>query len=334
MKISKDILIYSLSKNSRRQVSQERSDALKTHIIVGIDPGNTIAIACLSLDGRPIFSKSFDNEGITKAVSVIEEQGTPSLIATDVRPAPSFAIKLSSYFNARLFVPKADMREDEKRQILKRVRQSQPGFGKNNHERDALAAAITAYKENQNSLRSILSSNHPLNLKYRIAHLVLQGHRREDALLLLNNNNDRLQVNQEHKIYTDKKKRISTPDSHKANLLNQIEQLKKRVVLLEQTNSILETKIREHERTSAHRIYKEKIYQSMKLKILRLEQRLKSSQKRVGQLTNQLNRGGPSKKNPVKTHLCEGSATKSLKKLDDLDSLEHMVSDYRKNRSS
>jgi predicted RNase H-like nuclease (RuvC/YqgF family) len=162
---------------------------LKKYLIIGIDPGNTIAIAALDLGGGFLKSISFEHGGISKTVAEIEKLGTPSIIATDVTPAPEFALKLSSYFNARLYVPPKDVREDEKRAILKSLRISvgNSEVGQNAHERDAITAALKAYRFHQNSLRSILAlAQYPPTFREHIAHHCMQGLRKEEAISLLN----------------------------------------------------------------------------------------------------------------------------------------------------
>jgi uncharacterized protein len=119
---------------------------LQTHIIAGIDPGSTVGIAILDLSGRKIATASTFG-GMSEAARIIEKHGTPSIIACDVSPAPEMALRLASFFSCRLFAPGRDIREEEKRQIAHGAATS------NNHERDAYAAAVLAYRSHANKLR-------------------------------------------------------------------------------------------------------------------------------------------------------------------------------------
>ena len=152
---------------------------MPTYIIAAIDPGATTGIAIISLSGRKIETAS-TNEGMADAVRIIERHGTPSLIACDVTPAPEAAQKIASYFSCRLFEPGRNIREEEKRQISK-------GAGvENNHERDAYAAAVLAYRQHANKLRQIESLpgiSH--EDKERVSHLMLKGYKLKDAFLEL-----------------------------------------------------------------------------------------------------------------------------------------------------
>jgi predicted RNase H-like nuclease (RuvC/YqgF family) len=146
---------------------------------VGIDPGATFGIAAVGLDGQGIALRSTMG-GFSDAARVIEGMGTPSLVACDTNPAPEAALRLASYFSCRLFVPRASVREEEKRQVAR-------GAGTaNSHERDAYCAAVFAYRAHANRLRQIDAlSELARSEKERIKHLLLRGVRVQDAFLML-----------------------------------------------------------------------------------------------------------------------------------------------------
>ncbi len=150
------------------------------HVIVGIDPGSTIGVAILDLSGNKLSTGSFSGGGISEAVSFIEKNGTPSLIACDVFPAPDFASKLASYFSCRLHSPARNIREEDKRLVAR-------GAGvENNHERDAYCAAVFAFRAHANKLRQIDSLDEfPSEDKEKVKHLILKGYRVKDAFLEL-----------------------------------------------------------------------------------------------------------------------------------------------------
>lgn len=153
---------------------------MRRHIVVGLDPGATIGVAILSLSGEKITTGSFSGGGISEAVSFIERSGTPSLIACDVSPAPEFAQKIASYFSCRLHSPAHNIREEDKRLLARGANVE------NNHERDAYAAAVFAYRAHANKLRQIDSLDEfPQEDKDRVKHLILKGYRVKDAFLEL-----------------------------------------------------------------------------------------------------------------------------------------------------
>jgi predicted RNase H-like nuclease (RuvC/YqgF family) len=82
-------------------------------------------------------------------VSYIREKGKPVVVATDVAPPPATVEKIKRSFKATLFVPNERIAVDEK------VKLARPyGYG-NDHERDALAAAVKAYNAYKNKFAQI-----------------------------------------------------------------------------------------------------------------------------------------------------------------------------------
>lgn len=116
------------------------------HIIVGIDPGKTSAIACLTFDGKLIMASHRANAGLEWMVSKIREIGVPSVIAIDKKNPSAMAKKLNSIFNSRLVMPEKDISMKEKRRMSKDAGISNP------HERDAYSAALKAYHAMANKL--------------------------------------------------------------------------------------------------------------------------------------------------------------------------------------
>ena len=116
------------------------------HLIVGIDPGKTAAIACLDLDGNVAKLATGRFAGLQWFVDVLKETGLPVVVACDKQRADSLVEKLAAIFDAVLFVPETDISVDKKKNLTAR-RFSNP------HERDALAAAATAYNAYAGKLR-------------------------------------------------------------------------------------------------------------------------------------------------------------------------------------
>ena len=117
------------------------------HMIVGIDPGKTIAVACISLDGRFLgcAHKKFADDGWV--VSTIEKHGTPSIIATDKKRIGEEIRKINAIFSSRIFAPEKDLTVEEKRLLTKSANIY------NQHELDAYAAAVKAYNTYSSKLK-------------------------------------------------------------------------------------------------------------------------------------------------------------------------------------
>ena len=109
-------------------------------------------------------------------VGAISKFGIPSIIASDVSPAPSFVLKVAARFNVSTFTPARTILEQEKKQVA--------GSMENAHERDALCAAIKCHREYANRLRQIDGMQTSLN-KDSLKHLLIQGHRLSNAIIIL-----------------------------------------------------------------------------------------------------------------------------------------------------
>jgi len=114
------------------------------YIIVGLDPGTTTGIAALNLSGELIDLISARAMSSSDVIEWIAARGRPLVVATDVFPTPGAVEKVKRAFNAVLFSPGMDVPAEEKIAMARE-------FGyKNDHERDALAAAVSAFKKYKN----------------------------------------------------------------------------------------------------------------------------------------------------------------------------------------
>lgn len=145
-------------------------------MIVGIDPGVYTAYAVFDLKGELVEAgceKQLSHEDLVRIISSL---GKPSLVATDVSPAPAFVARIASRFHVRLFAPENNIPVEEKKRIGKSIQ--------NPHIRDAYAAAVKAYRQYDNTLRKIENSDTVLD-KDLLKHLFLQGHKVADAEFML-----------------------------------------------------------------------------------------------------------------------------------------------------
>jgi hypothetical protein len=108
----------------------------RDHVIVGIDPGTTTAVGLVDLDGRPLDTWSSRTADTATVIEWIIEGGRPVIVAADVTPMPETVEKIRRSFDAAGWTPETDLPVDEK---LHRTREAAV---ENDHERDALAAAL------------------------------------------------------------------------------------------------------------------------------------------------------------------------------------------------
>ncbi|MFW6436889.1 MAG: DUF460 domain-containing protein [Halococcoides sp.] len=141
----------------RVTIERERGDGIsfepltqrRDHVVVGIDPGTTTAIALLDLDGRLLevtSTRSIDRGGV---VEWIVDRGRPVLVAADVTPMPETVEKIRRSVEAAAWTPASDLPVDEK---AHRTREHPTA---NDHERDALAAALYAIDDHRDQFDRI-----------------------------------------------------------------------------------------------------------------------------------------------------------------------------------
>jgi len=123
------------------------------YFILGIDPGTTAAYCILSLEGRIRVLRS--RKGLTRAdiIREVYEKGIPVMIASDVPQVPHFVEKVASTINAPVFTPPKPIPVSEKQELARNY--SDTIRVRNAHERDALTAAVYAYRSIQSKLQQI-----------------------------------------------------------------------------------------------------------------------------------------------------------------------------------
>lgn len=121
----------------------------RDYIIVGIDPGTTMAIAVLTLEGELRMLYSSRTSSVSDVIEMIAEQGRPLIVASDVFPPPNTVKKIRRAFNAELGSPEDVLTTDDKIEFAKPYEYS------NSHERDAIAAAVSVYRKNKNKFTQI-----------------------------------------------------------------------------------------------------------------------------------------------------------------------------------
>ena len=146
------------------------------YIIVGLDPGTTTGIAALSLSGELVDLISSRAMSSSEVIEWIAARGRPLVVATDVYPTPGSVEKVKRAFNAVLFSPGADIPAEEKIALGRE-------FGyKNDHQRDALAAASSAAKKYRNKFLQVEKKVPPEIDKDEVKALVVRGYSIENAI--------------------------------------------------------------------------------------------------------------------------------------------------------
>lgn len=191
----------------------------RKYTIVGIDPGTTVGIAIMSLDGELLLSDSIRGISHDEVVRLIAEYGKPVVVATDVYPVPSAVEKIRRSFNAVIWSPGGEIRAEDKISLARQF-----GYS-NDHERDSLTAALATYKAYKNVF-SRIEKRAPRYLDMdRIKYHVINGDSIEEAVEKVASES-RIQV-----------KMKSEPESVKEEDTDSGEQIKKLREELNQKNS-------------------------------------------------------------------------------------------------
>ncbi|MCX9082183.1 MAG: DUF460 domain-containing protein [Candidatus Methanoperedens sp.] len=136
--IERDALVFKPLKEKKRD-----------YIIVGIDPGTTTAIAVLTLEGELRMLHSSRTISIPEVIEMIAQEGRPLVIASDVYPPPNAVEKIRRAFCAVSSSPFEVLLAQDK------IDFAAPYGYSNNHERDAIAAAVSFYRKNKNKFEQI-----------------------------------------------------------------------------------------------------------------------------------------------------------------------------------
>jgi predicted RNase H-like nuclease (RuvC/YqgF family) len=120
------------------------------YLIVGIDPGTTTAVAALDLDGNLLHLASSRQMKMGDVVESLYRVGKPLVIASDVQEMPHSVEKIRRAFSAVAYTPKQDVSVETKVDLTSSFQ-----YG-NDHERDALSAALDAYRQYRHKFQNLL----------------------------------------------------------------------------------------------------------------------------------------------------------------------------------
>jgi len=120
------------------------------YLIVGIDPGTTTAVAAVDLDGNLLHLASSRQMNMGDVVESLYRVGKPLIIASDVQEMPYSVEKIRRAFSAVAYTPKQDVSVETKIELT-----SDFSYG-NDHERDALSAALDAYRQYRHRFQNLL----------------------------------------------------------------------------------------------------------------------------------------------------------------------------------
>jgi predicted RNase H-like nuclease (RuvC/YqgF family) len=253
----------------RIEVERERRDGIefrplakrRDHVVVGIDPGTTTAAAVLDLDGEVLDVYSTRTDDTAAVTEWIIERGRPLLVAADVEPMPRTVEKFRRSFDAAGWVPASDLPVDEKKHRTREVSYD------NDHERDALAAALYAYDAHADQFGRIARKVPPTFERGEVTARVLGGESVESVLADLRGDDESDEDGGE-----DHEEPELTEEQREINRLRErVEELEGHIEDLTETVEEKEREAREYERELTQARREERREARQRREVTRLE---------------------------------------------------------------
>jgi len=231
----------------RVEIERERRDGIefrplakrRDHVIVGVDPGTTTAVALVGLDGEVLDVHSSRTVDAADVTEWIVERGRPIVVAADVTPMPETVEKLRRSFSAAGWTPDRDLAVD-----VKQHRTREEAYD-NDHERDAMAAALGAYDDHEDQFDRIATKVPPRENVGEVTARVVAGEESVESVLAdLSDDGDEDKDETEHtpRELTDEEKEIKRLRARVERLEGHVDDLKETI---QQKDDELDQKERE-----------------------------------------------------------------------------------------
>jgi predicted RNase H-like nuclease (RuvC/YqgF family) len=173
------------SGDTRVEIERMRRDGIefrplakrRDHVVVGVDPGTTTAVAIVGLDGEVLDVYSSRTSDRADVIEWIIERGRPVVVAADVQPMPETVEKVRRSFDAAGWAPKRDLPVDEKKHRTRHERYD------NDHERDAMAAALYAFDAHESQFERVAEKVPPRHEVGPVVARVVAGEESVESVL-------------------------------------------------------------------------------------------------------------------------------------------------------
>ena len=122
---------------------------MRQALIAGLDPGTTAAYAFLDSEGRLVRLDSSKKADLSFMLLEAAKNGDILIVGTDKKNCPSLVQRFAARLGTRIIKPEKDLTVREKNGLIRNFKV------RNEHEADALASALYAYKRTSPLLRRI-----------------------------------------------------------------------------------------------------------------------------------------------------------------------------------
>ncbi|MEM5781771.1 MAG: DUF460 domain-containing protein [Candidatus Aenigmatarchaeota archaeon] len=207
-------------------------------ILVGVDIGVTTGLAIYDLNRNLLYVGNKRNISIENLIKEISSFGKPIIIATDKKKVPQPIAKIAASFNCKVFSPDHDLTTEEKENIIRIPI-------KDEHEKDALAAATFAYKYFAPQFNNIDKNLESLGLKEysdKVKEMIINKEAKNIAEAI-----EKIRPKEEEKKVIVKEIYLNWREKAK-ELENELKEAKRSYEILKTYTQKLEEKIKELER--------------------------------------------------------------------------------------
>ncbi len=281
--------------DTRVEIERQRKDGIefeplaerRDHVIVGIDPGTTTAVAVLDLDGTPLDVYSTRTADTADVIEWLVERGRPVIIAADVTPMPETVDQFRRSFDAAGWTPESDLPVDEK------LHRTESVAYENDHERDALAAALSAYDDHADQFARI-GRKIPAGVERGevISRVVASEESVEAVLADLDGKEDEGDDDEDHdpRVLTEEEERIRDLERQVDRLQDHVSDLRDQLEQKDETISEYEEKLTEARREERREARRDREVTRLRRETDRLERERDEARERAQALEQKLDR--------------------------------------------
>ncbi len=222
------------------EVSPGRRGWERRPVAVGIDPGMSVGLAVMDLEGRILSLQTIRRASRSEIIEAIVEHGYPVIITTDTFPTPKSVQKVAQMVGARLLTVRETMRVDEKNRLVREFSEREGIRVGSSHERDALAPLIRIMMRYKNLFKKADAYVRERKLrvsKVRMYELLMRGYSISEAARLASSGGGVMVVPREAEIA-----------ARKRESRGRTRRISERIKILEEEISYLRDLVREKER--------------------------------------------------------------------------------------
>ncbi|WP_049924377.1 DUF460 domain-containing protein [Halopiger djelfimassiliensis] len=285
----------SRSGDVRVEIDRKRRDGIefrplakrRDHVVVGIDPGTTTAVAIVGLEGEVLDVWSSRTSDTAAVIEWIVERGRPIIVAADVTPMPETVEKFRRSFDAAGWTPGSDLPVDEKQH---RTRDHPYD---DDHQRDALAAALYAVDAHADQFDRIADKLPPGIDRGEVTARVVAGEESVEAVLAeLTDDDEADEESTEHepRELTEEEQRIKDLNRQVERLQSHVETLEERLEQKDERIDELETELSAARREERKEVRRDREVSRLERKTTRLERERDEAREEVEALENKVDR--------------------------------------------